>query len=184
MHSRLAYSKFQKFYKVMYDLLRITIFLHKWLNSPNDFTSEPGTCDSDWGITSHVLFMASHVLFLFLTRFVWTKIHVKSIKAPLTPHFAIFVCGRSVNCGIVTLHKHVLWSHFDKLPSDLSTEFVCRVRFPVLVKLLISCQLRSVVSDADSKERDKKLHNNIKTVLSMYGDFHVKDKTAVRTSYL
>ena len=27
-------------------------------------------------------------------------------------------------------------------------------------------------------------HLNIKTVLSMYGDFHVKDKTAVRTSYL
>ena len=25
---------------------------------------------------------------------------------------------------------------------------------------------------------------NIKTVLSKYGDFHVKDKTAVRTSYL
>ena len=25
---------------------------------------------------------------------------------------------------------------------------------------------------------------NIKTVLSMYGDFHVKDKTAARTSYL
>ena len=25
---------------------------------------------------------------------------------------------------------------------------------------------------------------NIKTVLSRYGDFHVKDKTAVRTSYL
>ena len=25
---------------------------------------------------------------------------------------------------------------------------------------------------------------NIKTVLSMYGDFHIKDKTAVRTSYL
>ena len=25
---------------------------------------------------------------------------------------------------------------------------------------------------------------NIKTVLSMYGDFHVKDKTAVRASYL
>ena len=25
---------------------------------------------------------------------------------------------------------------------------------------------------------------NIKTVLSMYGDFHVKDKTVVRTSYL
>ena len=25
---------------------------------------------------------------------------------------------------------------------------------------------------------------NIKTVLSTYGDFHVKDKTAIRTSYL
>ena len=25
---------------------------------------------------------------------------------------------------------------------------------------------------------------NIKTVLSTYGDFHVKDKTAARTSYL
>ena len=25
---------------------------------------------------------------------------------------------------------------------------------------------------------------NIKTVLSTYGDFHVQDKTAVRTSYL
>ena len=25
---------------------------------------------------------------------------------------------------------------------------------------------------------------NIKTALFMYGDFHVKDKTAVRTSYL
>ena len=28
------------------------------------------------------------------------------------------------------------------------------------------------------------LRLNIKTVLSTYGDFHVKDKTAVRTSYL
>ena len=27
-------------------------------------------------------------------------------------------------------------------------------------------------------------HLNIKTVLSTYDDFHVKDKTAVRTSYL
>ena len=39
-------------------------------------------------------------------------------------------------------------------------------------------------------ECDLKLHQtsgprlNIKTVLFMYGDFHVKDKTAVRTSYL
>ena len=38
-----------------------------------------------------------------------------------------------------------------------------------------------------SHERLQKLPGprlNIKTVLSTYGDFHVKDKTAVRTSYL
>ena len=39
------------------------------------------------------------------------------------------------------------------------------------------------------KERDEGKRTpgprlNIKTVLSTYGDFHVKDKTAVRTSYL
>ena len=32
--------------------------------------------------------------------------------------------------------------------------------------------------------RDPGPRLNIKTVLSTYGDFHVKDKTAVRTSYL
>ena len=32
--------------------------------------------------------------------------------------------------------------------------------------------------------RDSGPRLNIKTVLSTYGDFHVKDKTAVRTSYL
>ena len=35
-----------------------------------------------------------------------------------------------------------------------------------------------------SKTRTPGGRLNIKTVLSTYGDFHVKDKTAVRTSYL
>ena len=41
---------------------------------------------------------------------------------------------------------------------------------------LMSCQLQT------SGAAGTRL--NIKTVLSTYGDFHVKDKTAVRTSYL
>ena len=38
------------------------------------------------------------------------------------------------------------------------------------------------IMPADSQSPGPRL--NIKTVLSTYGDFHVKDKTAVRTSYL
>ena len=58
--------------------------------------------------------------------------------------------------------------------------------------------MRSVVPETGIKGGNKELHPtdmksvvpeagprlNIKTVLSTYGDFHVKDKTAVRTSYL
>ena len=42
-----------------------------------------------------------------------------------------------------------------------------------------SAIMRTRISEVDSGPR-----LNIKTVLSTYGDFHVKDKTAVRTSYL
>ena len=34
------------------------------------------------------------------------------------------------------------------------------------------------------KDKESGSRLNIKTVLSTYGDFHVKDKTAVGTSYL
>ena len=38
--------------------------------------------------------------------------------------------------------------------------------------------------DQAGDEQDPGPRLNIKTVLSTYGDFHVKDKMAVRTSYL
>ena len=41
-----------------------------------------------------------------------------------------------------------------------------------------------VVSDMDISMVSPGPRLNIKTVLSTYGDFHFKDKTAVRTSYL
>ena len=48
--------------------------------------------------------------------------------------------------------------------------------------------LNAVISYLDpcwfSMGKDSGPRLNIKTVLSTYGDFHVKDKTAVRTSYL
>ena len=44
------------------------------------------------------------------------------------------------------------------------------------------CSTPKEVQGLTPKEAGPRL--NIKTVLSMYGDFHVKDKTAVRTSYL
>ena len=42
--------------------------------------------------------------------------------------------------------------------------------------------LKTILNKARSWRAGPRL--NIKTVLSTYGDFHVKDKTAVRTSYL
>ena len=43
--------------------------------------------------------------------------------------------------------------------------------------------LEKVCDDTDGKLQTGP-HLNIKTVLSTYGDSHVKDKTAARTSYL
>ena len=41
----------------------------------------------------------------------------------------------------------------------------------------------AIIASSNNKEVSR-ARLNIKTVLSTYGDFHVKDKTAVRTSYL
>ena len=46
----------------------------------------------------------------------------------------------------------------------------------------LSTLLAQLLMDSTHKGPGPRL--NIKTVLSTYGDFHVKDKTAVRTSYL
>ena len=52
-------------------------------------------------------------------------------------------------------------------------------RVYLVFKLSIDGSIVKYVDVADTGPR-----LNIKTVLSTYGDFHVKDKTAVRTSYL
>ena len=46
----------------------------------------------------------------------------------------------------------------------------------------ISCHPVLILCGGSDQKTGPRL--NIKTVLFMYGDFHVKDKTAVRTSYL
>ena len=64
--------------------------------------------------------------------------------------------------------------------------FLSNIIIFVLMTLRSRCHLRqyfdSLSSNLCSPELGPRL--NIKTVLSTYGDFHVKDKTAVRTSYL
>ena len=47
----------------------------------------------------------------------------------------------------------------------------------------LSFQKTDIASDLEDKDPSGP-RLNIKTVLSTYGDFHLKDKTAVRTSYL
>ena len=48
------------------------------------------------------------------------------------------------------------------------------------IRLLIPAGIKVILTDKE----DPGPRLNIKTVLSTYGDIHVKDKTAVRTSYL
>ena len=50
------------------------------------------------------------------------------------------------------------------------------------IHLEVDCFTPNTVMDSYFQTTGPRL--NIKTVLSTYGDFHVKDKTAVRTSYL
>ena len=52
----------------------------------------------------------------------------------------------------------------------------------VVSRLVVSTALVDGLAPADARPSGP--HLNIKTVLSTYGYFHVKDKTAVRTSYL
>ena len=53
-----------------------------------------------------------------------------------------------------------------------------------IYEIILSCVYMIEVYMSQSEKRAPGPRLNIKTVLSTYGDFHVKDKTAVRTSYL
>ena len=54
------------------------------------------------------------------------------------------------------------------------------------IGVAVSCGVIETISvmDTDNGHGTPGPRLNIKTVFSTYGDFHVKDKTAVRTSYL
>ena len=58
------------------------------------------------------------------------------------------------------------------------------VEFEVIGNIFSSSLGRNFVIISGIRLRLSGPRLNIKTVLSTYGDFHVKDKTAVRTSYL
>ena len=60
----------------------------------------------------------------------------------------------------------------------VSTDWKYPWKYGVSQQKILSYQYR------DSHHKGSGPRLNIKTVLSTYGDFHVKDKTAVRTSYL
>ena len=74
-------------------------------------------------------------------------------------------------CSAIKIHNEKRWL-------DLSLfQFLARAK-------LIQVYHYSDVDKASWHLRPLGPRLNIKTVLSTYGDFHVKDKTAVRTSYL
>ena len=58
-----------------------------------------------------------------------------------------------------------------------AAESIYNFGFVVQEQTCLVCRAGGMLGDAGPRL-------NIKTVLSTYGDFHVKDKTAVRTSYL
>ena len=57
-------------------------------------------------------------------------------------------------------------------------------QLPVTEKVNELCSKADNLNDGFSVWKESGPRLNIKIVLSTYGDFHVKDKTAVRTSYL
>ena len=74
-------------------------------------------------------------------------------------------------------HRNVSQNH-TCLPDRFKSNFLCVVVWNIIFLVPKS----SPLSHTACWHSGPRL--NIKTVLSTYGDFHVKDKTAVRTSYL
>ena len=74
-------------------------------------------------------------------------------------------------------------THWD--PGKISSNWELMFNFNVWLKIpyIFIVNSDEIISKHPSWQRSGP-RLNIKTVLSTYGDFHVKDKTAVRTSYL
>ena len=95
-----------------------------------------------------------------------------------TGRFEISLVHHSKTCiPIVMLQKIMARLN---VKGSIVDHYICRT---LLSTVKTSCKARVKALDmAIGHTTGPRL--NIKTVLSTYGDFHVKDKTAVRTSYL
>ena len=111
-------------------------------------------------------------------------------------------------CSWATVHGkyigQVMWNCYSFQPvgpcmdcpfSDLGAEGCCRSLNALLTIIVVvtwhagkvttcRCYVVNDILNGDLMTQGSGPRFNIKTVLSTYGDFHVKDKTAVRTSYL
>ena len=74
---------------------------------------------------------------------------------------------------------------FIYLDNDAAPSHLTLITYQAIIIMLELCASSYLIAWVDIMfSASKEPCLNIKTVLSTYGDFHVKDKTAVRTSYL
>ena len=95
------------------DVFTCWCFGHEWDDSPTIFTSNVLMSENHGQITSPV---TTKSLFTASYKFLHGLEQMEMMKTAPTHHFAIIFCGGSVDCGIVTLPKHVLY-HFRRLSS-------------------------------------------------------------------
>ena len=103
--------------------------------------------------------------------------------------FAIFRTSKQI---ILTVYIHPVAGA--SIPTVVIALVICRNTLDVLLKdnvcfPVVNYQPNTADREAEDLRSGRASGRsgprlNIKTVLSTYGDFHVKDKTAVRTSYL
>ena len=114
-----------------------------------------------------------------MIRFIFIK-HIITL-APIYAWRFLLSIFESFVCG---------WHWFHFLMSNLVTSGLCIASLVSNKFLLLVCYVeltgprRRLSSGLYNFKLSPGPRLNIKTVLSTYGDFHVKDKTAVRTSYL
>ena len=109
--------------------------------------------------------------------------HASEIYIVLHPHGEAYVTNDTVHYDLHNLYVLLKRTSFIRDRDDYNLN--------LRVKYIHYCVYRDHYSFSKNYVAAMKTQRhgsgprlNIKTVLSMYGDFHVKDKTAVRTSYL
>ena len=93
-----------------------------------------------------------------------------------------FMSNIDFNFRVTGLYMNVSVNWLKALTNDWLIMTVCIPATRIFMTTFFFCHLPNYLIHGFPMESGPRL--NIKTVLSTYGDFHVKDKTAVRTSYL